>query len=151
MAIDQSLYFHATTASGATFTSSTGVFGPTVDLGSSSTYNRTILVECRIAGPLSGTGSLDITFEDSTDGTSFTNMPGATGALLGFARTATTSYGSTDAVAAEAPRRIVLRTDKRYVRAEFTTTATTVSYAGVTVIGKPMGGAFSGAVGPRDT
>ena len=149
MAADAALYFHGTSAVGATFTSSTGAAGPTVGLGSA-TVNRAIMVERRIAGAISGTGSLDCYFQDSADGTNFTNLPGATGALSGFARTATTSYSSTDAVAAEAPARVIIRTDKRYVRAWFATTATTTSYGGVSVVGKVLGGAWSGASAVRD-
>lgn len=150
MANDAALFFHGTSASGATFASSTGTNGPTVDLGSN-TVNRAIRVERRVAGAISGGGSLDIVFQDSTDGTTFVNMPGATGALLGFARTATTSYSSTDAVAAEAPGVIILRTDKRYVRMVGTVTATTTSFGGVSVVGKVLSGAWSGASGVRDT
>ena len=149
MANDAALYFHGTSAAGATMVDTTAVNGPTIDLGSAS-VNRAILVERRIGSYAGTTGSLDIRFQDSTDGTSFTNLPGATGATWGFARTATSSYSSTDAVAADAPARIIIRTDKRYVRAVMTGTSTTTTFGGVSLVGKPLSGAFAGAVGARD-
>lgn len=150
MATDVNLWFHGTSSAGATLGSSTGDNLPTVDLGSN-TVNRTILVEMRVGNAKAGGGSLDVIFQDSTDNTTFVNMPAATGALLGFGRVATHSYTSTDAVAPAAPSRIMLRTDKRYVRATGTVTATTTTFSGVTIVGKVLEGALSGAVGPRDT
>lgn len=150
MAKDLSLYFHGSAASGTTIAVTTQVFGPTVDLGSN-TVNRAILVSKRV---LSGgtTGTLDVVFQDSTDATTFTNMPGSTGAALGFVRqTSVSSYSSTDAVAADAPARILLRTDKRYVRAAFTAAGTGPVFGGVSIVGDVLGGGFSGAAGPRDT
>lgn len=150
MANDKELYFHGTSAAGATFTpAQSTTYGPTIDLGSNG-VNRVIVVERRILSRLVGTGSIDTVFQDSTDGT-FTNMPGATGALIGFARGNTTSYASTDAVAADAPHRITIRTDKRYIRAGVSVTETTTSYGGVSIVGKVMSGAWSGASGVRDT
>lgn len=127
------------------------VNGPTVDLGSD-TVNRTILVELR-AVSTSGTGTLDIWFSDSSTGTTFVTMPSSAGNRLGFGRITggnTISYSSTDAVAANAPFRITLRTDKRYVRASWQASETTVSIQGVSIVGVPMEGAYAGAVGPRD-
>ncbi len=150
MANDAALYFHGTSGAGATFTpAQSTTYGPTVDLGSA-TVNRAIMVERRIASRLVGTGGLDTIFQDSVDGSTWVNMPAATGALLGFPRSATTSYSSTDAVAAEAPGRILLRTDKRYIRAGFSVAETTSSYGGVSVVGKVLSGAYSGSVGARD-
>ncbi len=150
MAKDVSLFFHGTGSSGTTMASSTGTNHPTVDLGSN-TINRTLLVRMYMGAAKSGTGNLDVTFQDSTDNTTFVNMPGATGALLGFARQLTHSYSSTDAVAADAPARVVIRTDKRYVRAVSTVSATTTSWGGVTVVADVIDGGFAFAAGPRDT
>lgn len=151
MAQDLNLYFHGTSAAGATFTpGTTSLFGPTVDLGSA-TVNRTIRIEKRVQA-WSGTtaGGLTVFFQDSSDGTSFTNMPGSTGSLIGFVRSATSSYSSTDAVAADAAEVAVIRTDKRYVRAGFSTTETTQSVRGITLRAKVLSGAWSGASGVRD-
>jgi flagellin-like hook-associated protein FlgL len=149
MANDLLLMFHATTAAGATF-AAVSTTGPVVDLGSNS-VNRTLLLERRI---VSGTGTLDITFQDSSDNSTFVNMPGTTSsANVGFARATTSSYASTDAIAPSGPNavaKIVIRTDKRYVRATFTT-ATTNTWGGVSVVGKVMSGAFSGQDGPIDS
>lgn len=150
MATDGNLWFHGTAASGTTITYvTTGQAHPSVDLGSS-TINRALLMEMRLGAAKSGDGPLDVYFQDSTDNTTFTTMPGSTGQILGFARQATHSYSSTDAVAADAPARILLRTDKRYVRMVSQTSTTTV-FPNVSVVAKPMGGAFTGGVGPRDT
>ena len=142
MARDVNLYFHGTSASGATFLTNTTTNGPTVDLGSN-TVNRALLLERRIASWSSGV--LDITFQDSTDNTTFTNIPGSTGAVMGFARATTAAYNATsDSTASAAPARILLRTDKRYVRAVFLT-GTTASFGAVSVVGMPLEGPYSGA------
>lgn len=156
MARDLNLMFHATTSSGTTFTGTdtTGTNGPTVDLGSNS-VNRTLLVERRISGAVTGNPALDITFFDSSDNSTFVPVPGTTGAAaIGFAKATTNSYSSTDAVAPSGPgavAKIVVRTDKRYLRAKFTTGTSGVSVAGVTVVGAVMSGAYSGQVGPIDS
>lgn len=153
MAGDLNHRFHGTQSAGTTFTGTdtTGTNGPIIDLGSNS-VNRTLLLERRISGAM--TATLDITFFDSSDGSTFVPMPGTTAAsALGFARATTNSYGSTDAVAPSGPNavaKLTLRTDKRYIRARFTIGTSATSAAGVTVIGKAMAGAFSGQAGPID-
>ena len=150
MANDANLYFHGTSSAGTTMApTSTTSYGAGIDLGSAS-VNRAILVERRIASMNSATGTLDLIFQDSSDNTTFVNLPGTTGALAGFARAITTSYSSTDAVAADAPARIIIRTDKRYVRMGWAVGHTTNSFGGVSVVGKVLSGGFSGAVGARD-
>ena len=150
MAADAALYFHGTSAVGATFTPGTSTsYGPTVDLNSN-TVNRLIRVEKRVASVTGTTsGGVDVVFQDSTDGTNFTNIPGATGALVGFERSATSSYSSTDAVAADAAQVAMIRTDKRYVRAALSATGTH-SVQGITLVGKVLSGAWSGASAVRD-
>lgn len=154
MARDLKLVFHATTAAGTTFAGgdTTGSNGPVVDLGSNS-VNRTLLLERRISGAV--TGTLDIKLMESSDNSTFVNMPGTTTAsLLGFAKATTNSYGSTDAVAPSGPNavaKMVVRTDKRYLRATFTTSTSTASVAGVTVVGTVLSGAWSGKAGPIDS
>lgn len=155
MARSQELLFHATTSTGVTITGTTGITGPSVDLGSS-TVVRTLLVERRIAGNGGGGagGFLDITFQDSVDNTTFVNMPGTTSsAALGFARINGTanSYGSTDAIApsgANAVPKIALRCTKRFVRAVMTPSGTTGGWAGITITGQALAGAFAGSTGP---
>lgn len=146
--------FHGTQAAGTTFTGTdtTGTNGPVIDLGSNS-VNRSLLVERRIGGTITGNPALDIKFMKSSDGTNYVNMPGTTSnAITGFARATTNDYGSTDAVAATTPpARLEIRTDVRYLRATFTTGTSGVVVAGVTVIGKIMAAAYSGAVGPFDS
>lgn len=151
MAQDLKLFFHGTTSAGATVAAS-ALNGPTVDLGSES-VNRVMLIERRISG--GGGTALNITFQEGSDGTNFVNMPGTTSsATLGFAPATTSSYGSTDAVAPSGPAavaRIAMRFSKRYARAVFTPVATTAStFTGITLVGKPLGGAFSGKAGPVD-
>lgn len=153
MAKDLGLMFHGTTSTGITLTGTdtTGTNGPIVDLGSN-TVTRTLLMERRISGAVTGNPGLDIKFMHGSDGTNFVNMPGTTSnALSGFARATTNSYGSTDAVAPSGPNAVakaVVRTDRRYLRATFTTGTSGVSVAGVTVVGNVMSGAFSGQAGP---
>lgn len=153
MANDLKLMFHDSTSASRTFTGAdtTGTAGPVVDLGSNS-VNRTLLLERRISGAV--TGTLDIRIQVGTTSTSLADLPGTTTAsLLGFAKATTNSYGSTDAVAPSGPnaiQRLVLRTDKQFVRLMFTTSTSTASVAGVTVVAKVMSGAFSGAAGPID-
>ena len=153
MANDLRLFFHDSTSAARTFTGAdtTGTNGPVVDLGSNS-VNRTLLLERRISGAV--TGTLDIKFMDSSDGSTFVNMPGTTTAsLLGFAKATTNSYGSTDSVAPSGPNAVakaIIRTDKQYVRATFTTSTSTASVAGVTIIAKVLSGAWSGKAGPID-
>lgn len=157
MANDLNLQFHGTQSAGTTFTGTdtTGTNGPTIDLGSNS-VNRTLLLERRIGGTHSVLGGkgLDITFFDSSDNSTFVAMPGTTSsAALGFALATTNSYGSTDAIAPSGPgavAKIVLRTDKRYIRARFQTGTSAAVVGGVTVIGKVLGGAYSGQGGPID-
>src|SRR5688572_15160615 len=106
MANDLQLMFHATSSSGITLTGTdtTGTNGPIVDLGSNS-VNRTLLLERRISGAM--TAALDIKIMESSDGSSFVNMPGTTTAsLLGFSKATTNSYGSTDAVAPSGPNAV---------------------------------------------
>lgn len=154
MARDLKLFFHDTTSASKTFTGAdtTGTNGPVVDLGSNG-VNRTLLLERRISGAV--TGTLEIKLMDSTDNSTYVPMPGTTTAsLLGFAKATTNSYGSTDAVAPSGPNavvKLVVRTDKRFIRATFTTSTSTASVAGVTVVGAVLGGAFSGQAGPIDT
>lgn len=149
MANDASLYFHGTSAAGTTVNpTTTASYGPGIDLNSAS-VNRAILVERRIASVNSATATLDIFFQDSSDNTTFVNLPGTTGGLAGFSRATTTSYSSTDAVAADAPARIIVRTDKRYIRAGWTVGHTTNAWS-ISLVGKVLSGAFSGAVGARD-
>lgn len=146
MANDNALWFHGTLAAGSTMTfTAASTPGPTVDLGSS-TVNRTILVERRI-GSISGS-TLGIAFVDSLDNSTFSAMPGVTGA--GFKPAASSNYASTDALAPTAPERIVFKTDKRYVRALFTIGTSGTTVGGVSVVGKVLTGAYSGAVGPLD-
>ncbi len=155
MANDLNLMFHATTSSGVTFTGTdtTGTNGPTVDLGSNS-VNRTLLLERRISGATTGNPGLQIRFQDSVDNTTFVNMPGTTSTgVIGFAVATTNSYGSTDAVAPSGPNavaKIVVRTEKRFIRAVFQTGTSGVVVAVVTVVGKVLAGAFSGQAGPID-
>ena len=147
MANDASLWFHGTLAAGSTMTfTAANTAGPTVDLGSN-TVNRTILVERRI-GSISGS-TLGIAFVDSLDGTTFSAMPGVTGA--GFKPAASSNYASTDALAPTAAERITFRTDKRYVRALYTIGTSGTTVGGVTVVGKILSSGYSGAVGPLDT
>jgi hypothetical protein len=141
--------FHGSLAAGTVMTATIATNGVTVDLGSNG-VNRAILIERRITG-LTATCSLDTTFADSTDGTTFSNMPGATGALAGFARGATTIFSSTDAIAPNAPSRIIIRTDKRFVRMISTPVGTTFTSATFSVVGQPLDGSFAFAVGPLDT
>ena len=154
MARDLNLMFHATSSSGITLTGTdtTGTNGPVVDLGSNS-VNRTLLLERRISGAV--TGSLDIKLMVSTDNSTFVNMPGTTTAsLLGFSKATTNSYGSTDAVAPSGPNavaKLVVRTDARYMRATFTVGTSATGSAGVTVVGAVLSGAFSGQAGPIDS
>lgn len=153
MARDVAMYFTGTTGGfSTTAASSTVDSGPAVDLGSNS-VNRAILCEMRILSQLT-TAGFDVWFQDSTDNSTYVNMPGSTGQRIGFLRAITTSYGSTDAVAANAPARILLRTDKRYVRAQWqlsTSVGATGNPLGLSIIGVPVEGAYTGAVGPRDT
>lgn len=151
MANDLNLQFHGTQSAGTTFTGTdtTGTNGPIVDLGTA-TAVRTLLLERRIGGAM--TGTLDIKFMMSSDGSTFVNMPGTTTAsLLGFSKATTNSYASTDAIAPSGPNavaKVVIRTDRRYLRATFTVGTSATSSAGVTVIGKVMAGAYSGLDGP---
>lgn len=153
MAHDLNLMFHGTSSSSVTFsgTDTTGTNGPVVDLGST-TAKRTLLLERRISGAV--TGTLDIKLMSSSDNSTFVNMPGTTtAALLGFAKATTNSYGSTDTVAPSGPnavgRAIMQMTPgHRYLRATFTVGTSATSVAGVTVVGKVLGGAFSGQSGP---
>lgn len=140
--------FHGSLAAGTVMTATTAQNGVTVDLGSN-TVNRTILVERRITA-LTGQG-LDTTFQDSLDGTTFSAMPGATGALAGFKRGTTTIYSSTDAIAPNAAERIVIRTDKRYVRAVNTPIGTTFVSVTFSLTGQPLDGSFAFGVGPIDS
>jgi hypothetical protein len=146
MANDTALMFHGSLAAGTVLTATIATAGPTVDLGSN-TINRVLLVERRITA---NTGALDTTFQDSLDNTTFSNMPGATGALLGFRRSTTTIYSSTDAIAPLAPDRIVIRCDKRYVRMSVAlgTSNTSVTFS---VVAKVIDGSFAFGVGAIDT
>lgn len=154
MASDLNLQFHGTQSAGTTFTGTdtTGTAGPTIDLGSNG-INRALLLERRIGGAM--TATLDIRFQDSSDNSTFVNMPGTTStAILGFAKATTNSYASTDAIAPSGPNAVakaIIRTDKRYIRAVFTIGTSATSAAGVTVVGKLLSGAYSGAVGPIDS
>lgn len=146
MANDTALFFHGSLAAGTVLTATVATAGPTIDLGSN-TINRVLLVERRITA---ATGSfLDTTFQDSLDATTFSAMPGATGALLGFKRGTTTIFSSTDTIAPGAPDRIVIRTDKRYIRMSVALGTSANSYT-FSVIGKVLDGAFSGQAGPID-
>lgn len=153
MALDQNLMFHGTSGASVTYsgTDTTGTNGPVVDLGSSS-VTRTLLLERRISGAV--TGTLDIKLMSSSDNSTFINMPGTTSnALLGFARAVTNSYGSTDAVAPSGPNAVVklalrIGPNQRYVRATFTVGTSATSVAGVTVVGRVLSGAYSGQDGP---
>jgi hypothetical protein len=148
VANDAALFFHGSLAAGTTMTQTTAQNGVAVDLGSN-TLNRTLLVERRITA-LNGQG-LDTTFQDSADGTTFSAMPGATGGLLGFKRGTTTIYGSTDTLAPGAPERIVIRTDKRYVRMVSTPIGTTFASVSFSVVAKVLDGSFAMAVGAIDS
>ena len=149
MARDVSLFFHGSLAAGTVATATVATNGVTIDLGSSNNINRVILVERRITAQV-GSSTLDTTFQDSLDGTTFSAMPGATGALLGFKRGTTTMFSSTDAVPPGAPERIVLRTDKRFVRM-VTAVGTSACSFTFSCVGQPLEGAFAFAVGPLDT
>lgn len=152
MATDSSLWLHGTSGAGTTIPGATGGtanFYTSVDLGSN-TINRVFVAERRVGATQSGTGFLDIFFQDSTDNTTFTNMPAATGALLGFPRTSNSDYTSTDSVNAGAPARIVLRTDKRYIRIGATVSTSSTTFPKVSVILKPVEGANTGYVGHLD-
>jgi hypothetical protein len=149
MAYDKALMFHGdgTTATATTMTFTQPQNGVTVDLGSNS-INRTLLIERRIA---SHSGSfLDTTFADSTDNATFSNMPGATGALLGFKRATTSIFSSTDAIAPNAPDRIVIRTDKRYMRMVSSIGTSNNTYV-VTVVARVIDGGGAFGSGPLDT
>lgn len=147
---DQSLYAHATTAAGVTLTGSTALNGPTLDLSSNSRVQN-LEATLRVRGPVTGTTlTLDVKFQDSVDGTTWVNMPGATGATLGFPRRTDltgpngatgngSDYASTDSIAASAPDRITLRTTKRYLRAVFTPSGATGVWPNVTLTLDPMG------------
>jgi hypothetical protein len=148
MANDQALMFHGSLAAGTAMTSTTPANGATIDLGSNS-INRVLLIERRVTA-ISAGALIDTTFQDSTDATTFSNMPGATGALLGFKRATTTIYSSTDSIAPGAPDRIVLRTDKRYVRM-VTTLPVTTTTATMSVVAKVIDGGFAFGVGAIDT
>lgn len=147
MARDQALMFHGSIAAGTVMTATTAQNGVTIDLGSN-TVNRSLLIERRITA-LNGQG-LDTTFQDSLDGTTFSAMPGATGALAGFKRGTTTIYSSTDAIAPNAPERILLRTDKRFVRMVSTPIGTTFVTVTFSVVGVVTDGGYAFAVGPLD-
>jgi hypothetical protein len=147
MANDAALMFHGSTAAGTVLTATVATAGPTVDLGSNS-VNRALLLERRITAA-SGS-ALDQTFQDSLDGTTFSAMPGATGALLGFKRSTTTIFSSTDAIAPNAPDRIIIRTDKRFVRMISSVGTSGNSYT-FTVVGKVIDGAWAFAAGALDT
>jgi hypothetical protein len=146
MAYDSALMFHGSLATGTVMTATIATNGAAIDLGSN-TINRTLLIERRITA-LTASSTLDTTFQDSTDGTTFSAMPGATGALSGFKRATTTIVGSTDAIAPGAPDRIVLRADKRFMRM-VVTPGTTFTSATFSVVARVIdgGGAFgSGAL-----
>lgn len=147
MANDAALMFHGSLAAGTVMTATIATNGAAVDLGSNS-INRVLLLERRITA-LTASCTLDTTFQDSTDATTFSAMPGATGALLGFKRATTSIFSSTDTIAPGAPDRIVLRTDKRYIRM-VTTPGTTFTSATFSVTGKVLDGGFSGQAGPID-
>lgn len=155
MARDVAMYFTGTTGGfSTTAVDSSIASGPAVDLGSNS-VNRAIMVEMRILSQLT-TAGLDVWFQDSTDNSTYASMGASatTSQLIGFNRAITTSYGSTDAVAANAPARILVRTDKRYIRAQYrlnTSVGPSGNALGVSIIGVPVEGAYTGAVGPRDT
>ncbi len=150
MANDERLYFHGTLAAGSTmaFTAPNTV-GASVDLGSN-TVNRTIEVvsAIRSVGGAVGGGTLTITFHDSTDDSTFSAMGGTAG--IGIRARVSSNYASTDAVAPTATEKVVLKTDKRYVRAHYTISSSGNTFGGVTVIGKVLTGAFSGALGNVD-
>lgn len=148
MAKDQALMFHGSIAAGTVMTATVATNGATIDLGSN-TINRTLLIERRITA-LTASCTLDTTFQDSTDGTTFSAMPGATGALLGFKRATTTIYSSTDTIAPNAPDRIVIRADKRFMRM-VTTPGTTFTSATFSVVGNVIDGGAAFANGPLDT
>jgi hypothetical protein len=148
MAKDAALMFHGSIAAGTVMTATIATNGVTVDLGSNS-VNRALLLERRITA-LTASCTLDTTFQDSTDGTTFSAMPGATGALLGFKRATTSIFSSTDAIAPNAPDRIVLRADKRFMRM-VTTPGTTFTSATFSVVGMVVDGGFAFAVGALDT
>jgi hypothetical protein len=147
MANDLYLIFHGSASGGTTLTATTATNLPSIDLGSNS-VNRTLLLERRVTA-LTGAAGINVKLQASTDNTTFSDMPGAGSSLAGFPVATTTIYGSTDAVAANAPDRIAVRTDKRYVRAVVTpgTTFTTVTFS---VVGKVLSGAYASAVGPLD-
>jgi hypothetical protein len=148
MAGDASLYFHGSLAAGTVMTATIATNGATIDLGSN-TINRVLLIERRITA-LTTSSTLDTTFQDSLDNTTFSNMPGATGALLGFKRATTTIYSSTDAIAPLAPDRIVIRADKRYMRM-VTTPGTTFVTATFSVVARVVDGGFAFGVAAIDT
>lgn len=148
MARDQALMFHGSIAAGTVMTATIATNGATIDLGSNS-VNRVLLVERRITA-LTASSTLDTTFQDSLDATTFSAMPGATGALWGFKRGTTTMFSNTDAIAPNAPDRAIIRTDKRFVRM-VTTPGTTFTSATFSVVAVPIDGAFAFAVGALDT
>jgi hypothetical protein len=148
MANDAALMFHGSLAAGTVMTATIATNGAAIDLGSN-TINRTLLIERRITA-LTASCTLDTTFQDSTDGTTFSAMPGATGALLGFARGTTTIFSSTDAIAPNAPQRIVVRADKRFMRM-VNTPGTTFTSATFSVIAKVIDGGAAFGNGPIDT
>lgn len=147
MANDSALMFHGSLAAGTVMTATLATNGATIDLGSNS-INRVLMIERRVT-VLTGAAGIDHTFQDSLDGTTFSAMPGATGALMGFKRATTTIYSSTDTIAPNAPDRIVLRTDKRYLRV-VSTPGTTFTTATFSIVGKVVGGAWAFAAGAID-
>lgn len=148
MANDLALIFHGSASGGTTLTATLATNLPSVDLGSNS-VNRTLLLERRVSA-LTGASGINVKFQDSTDNTTFSDMPGAGNQILGFKVAVSTQYSSTDAVAASAPDRLTLNTDKRYLRG-VVTPGTTFSSVTFSVVGKVMNGAFSGASGPAST
>lgn len=147
MANSLDLIFHGSASGGTTLTATIATNLPSVDLGSNS-VNRMLLLERRVSA-LTGPAGINIKLQDSTDNTTFSDMPGAGSSLIGFPVATTTVYGSTDAVAANAPTRLAVRADKRYMRGVVTpgTTFTTVTFS---IVGKVLTGAYAGAVGPLD-
>lgn len=156
MALDSQLIFHGSASGGTSISGTILINMPSVDLGSNS-VNRTLLLERRVTA-ITGASGFAHFLEDSTDNVTFSTMPGAVviagtysqpSGRVGFKQAVSAIYSSTDAVAADPPDRIVFRADKRYLRVVHApgTTVTSISFS---IVGKVLGGAFSGTVGPRD-
>ena len=118
--------------------------GPTIDLKHADRVQN-LEATLRVYSASGTTARLTYFFQDSADGTTFVNMPGAlvgtTGPLLGFAAVSTSDYASTDAVAPNAPNRVTLRCTKRYLRGVVVVAGSTDPTFAFSVTLEPVGGA----------